>query len=53
MKQAKAPTRQQKILISSYRLQPGNWLVALDTKEEIIIKHRHTGSVRTLPKDRL
>ena len=51
MKQPKSPTRAQKILISSFRLQPGNWLVVSETKEELTILHRHTGTVKVLRKD--
>ena len=51
MKQSKAPTRAQKILISSFRLQPGNWLVVSETKEELVIISKYTGRKKTLRKD--
>jgi len=50
MKNPKKPTRNQKILISSYRLQPANWLVVSEDKEKLEIIHRHTDTRRTLRK---
>lgn len=50
MKRGKRPTRAQKILLSYYRFVPENWLVIKDTQNEMFIKHRHTGTMRTLPK---
>lgn len=50
MKRGKSPTRAQKILISSYRLQPVNWLVAAEKKESLAIIHKHTNTMRTLKK---
>lgn len=50
MKQAKKPTRQQKIFISGFRLVPANWLVVKDSKESMTIIHKHTDTVKTLKK---
>lgn len=50
MKQAKKPTRQQKIFISGFRLVPANWLVVNECKESMTIIHKHTDTVKTLKK---
>lgn len=50
MKQAKKPTRQQKIFISGFRLVPANWLVINDEKDFLTIIHRHTDTIRVLKK---
>lgn len=50
MKHGKRPTRKQKILISSLRLNPDNWLVLGEDKEFLTMVHRHTDKVRKLPK---
>lgn len=50
MKRGKNPTRAQKIFISSYRLQPGNRLVASEEKGSLTIIHKHTNTVRVLKK---
>ncbi len=50
MKRGTRPTRAQKILISGNRLSPANWLVTSDTKEALVIVHRHTNTVRKLKK---
>lgn len=52
MKHGKAPTRAQKIMLQSYRLDPANWLIVKDTSTETIIQHCYTGTVRTIPKRR-
>ncbi len=51
MKRGKNPTRQQKILIRYYRLNPENWLVISNQSNELQIRHRHTDTVRVLPKE--
>lgn len=48
MKQAKNPTRSQKLLIAYYHLKPENWLVRRSTGEELLVEHRYTGKMRTL-----
>lgn len=50
MKHGKAPTRAQKMLLRSYRLDPANWLFVKNTTTSIVITHRHTGTTRTIPK---
>lgn len=44
------PTRKQKILIASYRLNPANWLVRREGKDAIELMHRHTGHQRVIRK---
>lgn len=51
MKHGKSPTRAQKILLRSYRLDPANWFVVKNTSNEMVITHRHTGTTRTIPKE--
>lgn len=46
----KRPTRKQKILIASYRLNPANWLVLGEDKEAVELMHRHTGHLRVIRK---
>ena len=50
MKRGKNPTRAQKILITSYRLSPENWLVTSEQKESLTIIHKHTDTIKTLKK---
>lgn len=50
MKRGKRPTRAQKILISGARLLATNWLVTGETKDDITIVHKNTGSNRTIKK---
>lgn len=50
MKNGKNPTRAQKALLDYYRLNPANWLVVTENKEEMQIIHRHTNTIRTLKK---
>lgn len=50
MKHGKAPTRAQKILLRSYRLDPANWLIVKNTDKEMLLTHRHTGTTRRIPK---
>lgn len=51
MKHGKNPTRQQKILLKYYHLNPDNWLVVRNTDKELHIIHRHTDNVRVLKKE--
>lgn len=44
------PTRNQKNLISYYRLNPANWLVCGEDRDSIRIMHRHTSTVKMLKK---
>lgn len=48
MKQAKKPTRAQKMIISHYHLKPENWLVQGADAEELNLVHRYTGNQRTI-----
>lgn len=52
MKHGKAPTKAQKILLRSYRLAPDNWLIVKNTDKEMTITHRHTGTIRKIPKEK-
>lgn len=45
------PTRRQKLMISSFRLKPENWLICQDTSDYILIKNRFTDTVKRLPKE--
>lgn len=51
MKHGKNPTRKQKMLISSARLNFENWLVVKETAEEIVIQNRQTDKLRTIRKE--
>ena len=42
------PTRRQKILISSWGLNPANWLVVRTMPGEVHIEHRLSGKVRVV-----
>lgn len=48
MKQAKNPTRAQKLIIAYYHLKPENWLVRSVSPEELLIEHRYTGHRRRI-----
>lgn len=50
MKRGKRPTRAQKIVIASYRLQPENWLVVSEEKADMLLIHKHTGNTRIIKK---
>lgn len=52
MKHGKAPTKAQKIFLKSYRLDPCNWLIVQNTDKEMTIMHRHTGTIRKIPKEK-
>ena len=52
MKQLRKPTREQKKLIRSKRLNPDNWMVERDTPSEMVIVHRHSDkTIRTIHKE--
>ena len=51
MKHGKNPTRKQKMIIKSARLNYENWLVISDTAEEIVLKNRQTNKTRTIKKE--
>ncbi len=50
MRIGKKPTRRQKIIISSKRLNPKNWLVLQDKPDELVVLHRHSIHPRKIPK---
>ena len=41
MKQLKKPTREQRKLIQSKRLNPDNWMIERDTTTEMLLVHKH------------
>lgn len=51
MKHGRKPTRKQKMLIKSARLNCENWLVIGDSTRELVIRNRQTGKTRTIPKN--
>ena len=51
MRQGKAPTKKQRILIKGKKLDPKNWLVVLDNKEKLVIRHRESNLVRNIYKE--
>ena len=51
MKHGKNPTVKQKKLITSKGLKYENWLVVTEDSKEMIIVHRHTNTVRIIPKE--
>lgn len=51
MKHGRKPTREQKKLISKWRLDPAVWLVVKDTPTEMLLVHRHSDkTTKTIPK---
>lgn len=51
MKHGLKPTKKQKILISSRKLDPDNWLVERDTTAYMIIIHRVSHNKRKIYKE--
>ncbi|MGE7942798.1 DUF6906 family protein [Lysinibacillus xylanilyticus] len=49
MKQGRNLTRQQKIHIASFRLNPDNWLISKKLVGSWLIIHRQSGKTRTIP----
>jgi|LSQX01.3.fsa_nt_gb hypothetical protein len=45
---AKKPTRRQKELIASYKLNPLNWLVLKNPAPKLYIRNRQSGHVRII-----
>lgn len=41
MKQLRKPTREQRKLIQSKRLNPENWMIERDTTTEMVLVHKH------------
>lgn len=52
MKHGKAPSKAQKIFLRSYGKNPANWLIVKNTDKEMTITHRHTGTIRKIPKEK-
>lgn len=51
MKQLRKPTREQRKLIQSKRLNPENWMVERDTPEKLVLVHKHfDNKTRTIKK---
>jgi len=50
MKNGKRPTRNQKMLMREYGLNPLNWLVVKNLGDVLEIAHRDTGITRTIAK---
>ncbi|GEM02925.1 hypothetical protein SAMN05421839_13916 [Halolactibacillus halophilus] len=50
MKHGKKPNRQQKLLMSKYKIDSSNWLVVKNLNDELVVSHRETGRLRTLDK---
>ena len=53
MKHGKNPTRRQKQNIASVRLNPKNWLVCMDTPDELILEHKISGKIKRIRKELL
>lgn len=51
MKHGVIPTREQRKLIQSCKLNPADWLVTKDTPTEMLLVHRHSdNTTRTIYK---
>ena len=51
MKQLRKPTREQRKLIQSKRLNPDNWMIERDTTTEMVLVHKHfDNKTRTIRK---
>ena len=50
MKNGKRPTRRQKIAIRWAGLNPDNWLVSKVGPDHYLLVHRHTGTIKKIPK---
>lgn len=46
MKHGKKPTKNQKIFIKSWGLNPENWLVTVDAPDRMELVHRHNDKNR-------
>lgn len=46
----KRPTRRQKLAINWAGLNPRHWLVIKSLPDELEIKHRETGMIKTIPQ---
>lgn len=50
MRHGKRPTVRQKKLIKSMKLNPDNWLVITENKEQITLVHRDTNTAKVVQK---
>ena len=50
MRHGKRPTVRQKKLIKGMKLNPDNWLVITENKEQITLVHRDTNTVKVVQK---
>lgn len=50
MRQAKNPTRAQRLIIKAMRLNSENWLVVSETPDALVIRHRHSDRERVIHK---
>lgn len=50
VKNGKRPTVRQKKLMTQWHLNCDNWLVVKDTSTEMVIIHKATDRLRTIPK---
>ncbi len=48
MKNGKLPTKKQKLIIASKKLNPADWLVVKSLINELHIVHRHTDKLRVI-----
>lgn len=51
MRQGKAPTKKQSILIKSKGLDSKKWLVVYETKEKLVIRNRESNLERNIYKE--
>jgi hypothetical protein len=47
---SKRPTRAQKIIIKRWHLNPENWRVVKALPNELILEHKHTGTLKMVPE---
>ena len=53
MKQLRKPTREQRNIIQSKRLNPENWMIERNTPEELVLVHRYSNKTKTIKKRRM
>lgn len=49
MKNAKKPTKKEKMHIQSYSLNPENWLIFKNLSGELHLVHRYTNQIKIIP----
>lgn len=51
MKHGKKPTREQRKLITKWKLNTEDWLVERETNNELVLRHRHfDNKTKIIPK---